>query len=63
MVLEVLAVRRPLPVLGAWGYGRRGDVVVVVADESYTDDEVKQLVTLVKRRLSFGDGRIHHRPD
>lgn len=52
---EVRTVRQRLPVPGAWAYGRKGDVVVVVADVCYTDDEVDQLVELVKLKLSFCD--------
>lgn len=50
---EHIAIRRPLPVPGAWAYGRRGGVVIVVADESYTDDELARLVALAKLKLSF----------
>ena len=42
---------------GAWAYGVKGDQVVVVVDDCYSDDDVVQLVELVKLKLSFsGDG-------
>lgn len=54
---KVRTVRQRLPVPGAWAYGVKGDQVVVVVDECYTDDDVAQLVELVKLKLSFsGDG-------
>lgn len=52
---QLYTVRLRLPVPGAWAYGRKGDQVVVVVDECYTDDEVVQLVELVKLKLSFRD--------
>jgi hypothetical protein len=48
-------VRRQLPVPGAWGYRRRGDAVIVVADQCYTDDEVRRLVELTRLKLSCED--------
>lgn len=59
---EVRTVRQRLPVPGAWAYGRKGDVVVVVVDECYTDDEIAQLVELVKLKLSFSDGDENNTP-
>lgn len=55
-VAEVLAVRRKLPVPGAWAYGRVGDVVIFVFDECYTDDEIADRMELVQLKLSLSDG-------
>lgn len=50
-------VRRPLPVPGAWGYGREGDVVVFVFDNRFTEDEIAQKVTEVMTQLPPADGK------
>lgn len=57
VVAEVLAVRRRLPVSGAWAFGRRGDVVFLVFDECYTDDEIAERVELVKLSLDDSGNR------
>lgn len=50
---DPVVIRQRLPVPGAWVYGRRAGVVIVVADDTYTNDEVAQLVELAKLKLSY----------
>lgn len=52
---DVLRVRRRLPVPGAWAYGRAGGHMFVVADVSYSDEDVAGLAELVVILLG-GDG-------
>lgn len=51
-----MVIRAALPVPGAWAYGRRGDTVIVVVDESYTDEQVARLVQLATLTLSLDRG-------
>lgn len=50
---EVEVGRHRLPVPGSWICGRRGDVVIIVFDESFTDSEMTAIVELVKWKLSL----------
>lgn len=50
---EVLWGRYPLPVPGAWMYERRGDVVIVLFDDSFTDEEVATRVALVEAKFAL----------
>lgn len=52
---EVFAVRRLLPVPGAWAYGRKGDVVIAVFDIRCTDQEIAERMDLVRLRASLDD--------
>jgi hypothetical protein len=51
---DVEIIREQLPVPGAWAYGRKGDVVIVVADLCYSDDEIARFVAWAKLK-TFGD--------
>lgn len=46
-------VRAQLPVPGAWGWYRwSDDVVIVVADDCFTDDDMERIVGYVDLRIN-----------
>lgn len=49
---QVHAVQEHLPVLGAWGYVDFGDLVIVVIDDSYSEDDVSRIRGLVEMSVN-----------
>ena len=55
VVAKVRWERRRLAVRGAWAFDQRGELIVFVFDDCYTDEEILTYIDLVKIALSLDD--------